>query len=117
MQKTFMERVAGFIVDKRYLFILIFIGLCIMSIFTSNSVRVDEDLTNYLPDDSETRQGLAIMEREFITYGDARVMVSNITYAKAEELFSVGRESFTPASLWRFLRIRSISRMRLHSLR
>ena len=86
MQKTFMERVAGFIVDKRYLFIILFVGLCIMSIFTSNSVRVDEDLTNYLPDDSETRQGLAIMEREFITYGDARVMVSNITYTKAEEL-------------------------------
>lgn len=92
MQKTFMERLAGFIVEKRYLFILIFIGLCIMSIFTSNSVRVDEDLTNYLPDDSETRQGLAIMEREFITYGDARVMVSNITYAKAEELASMLRE-------------------------
>ena len=92
MQKTFMERVASFIVDKRYLFLLIFVGLCIMSIFTSNSVRVDEDLTNYLPDDSETRQGLAIMEREFITYGDARVMVSNITYAKAEELASMLRE-------------------------
>ena len=92
MQKTFMERVASFIVDKRYLFLLIFVGLCIMSIFTSNSVRVDEDLTNYLPDDSETRQGLAIMEREFITYGDARVMVSNITYAKAEELAAMLRE-------------------------
>ena len=92
MQKTFMERVSSFIVDKRYLFILIFIGLCIMSIFTSNSVRVDEDLTNYLPDDSETRQGLAIMEREFITYGDARVMVSNITYAKAEEIASMLRD-------------------------
>ena len=92
MQKTFMERVSSFIVDKRYLLILIFIGLCIMSIFTSNSVRVDEDLTNYLPDDSETRQGLAIMEREFITYGDARVMVSNITYAKAEEIASMLRD-------------------------
>lgn len=91
MQKSFMERVAGFIVDKRYLFILIFIGLIVMSVFTSNSVRVDEDLTNYLPDDSETRQGLAIMEREFITYGDARVMVSNITYAKAEELAAMLR--------------------------
>ena len=86
MQKSFMERVAGFIIDKRYLFLLIFIGLCVMSIFTSGSVRVDEDLTDYLPDDSETRQGLSIMDREFVTYGDARVMVSNITYAKAEEI-------------------------------
>ncbi len=92
MQKSFMERVSGFIVEKRFLFILIFLALCIMSIFTSNSVHVDEDLTDYLPDDSETRQGLAIMEREFITYGDARVMVSNISYAKAEELADMLRD-------------------------
>lgn len=91
MQKSFMERVSEFIVEKRFLFILIFIGMCVLSIFTSNSVRVDEDLTNYLPDDSETRQGLAIMNREFITYGDARVMVSNITYAKAEEIAAMLR--------------------------
>lgn len=86
MKKPFMERVAAFIVDRRYLFVVLFVALCIFSIFTSNGVDVNEDLTDYLPDDSETRQGLQIMDREFITYGDARVMVSNITYAKAEEL-------------------------------
>lgn len=86
MKKPFMERVAAFIVDRRYLFVVLFVALCIFSIFTSNGVDVNEDLTDYLPDDSETRQGLQIMDREFITYGDARVMVSNVTYAKAEEL-------------------------------
>lgn len=86
MKKSFMERVAAFIVDRRYLFVVLFVALCIFSIFTSNGVDVNEDLTDYLPDDSETRQGLQIMDREFITYGDARVMVSNVTYAKAEEL-------------------------------
>ena len=86
MKKPFMERVSAFIVDRRYLFVVLFVALCIFSIFTSNGVDVNEDLTDYLPDDSETRQGLQIMDREFLTYGDARVMVSNITYAKAEEL-------------------------------
>ena len=86
MKKPFMERVAAFIVDRRYLFVVLFVALCIFSIFTSNGVDVNEDLTDYLPDDSETQQGLQIMDREFLTYGDARVMVSNITYAKAEEL-------------------------------
>ena len=86
MKKPFMERVAAFIVDRRYLLVVLFVALCIFSIFTSNGVDVNEDLTDYLPDDSETRQGLQIMDREFLTYGDARVMVSNITYAKAEEL-------------------------------
>ena len=85
-RKSFMERLAGFIVERRYLFMIIFAALCIMSIFTSAGVKVNEDLTDYLPDDSETRQGLAIMNREFVTYGTARVMVSNITYDKAEQL-------------------------------
>ena len=87
-----MERLAGFIVDKRYLFMVLFAVLCIMSIFTSAGVRVNEDLTDYLPDDSETRQGLAIMDREFVTYGNARVMVSNITYDKAEQLAEMLRQ-------------------------
>ena len=91
-RKTFMERLAEFIVDKRYLFMVIFAALCIMSIFTSAGVRVNEDLTDYLPDDSETRQGLTIMNREFVTYGNARVMVSNITYDKAEQLAEMLRQ-------------------------
>ncbi len=91
-RKSFMERLAGFIVDKRYLFLVLFAALCIMSIFTSAGVRVNEDLTDYLPDDSETRQGLAIMNREFVTYGSARVMVSNITYDKAEQLADMLRD-------------------------
>lgn len=86
MKKPFMERVATLIVDRRYLLVVLFLALCIFSIFTSNGVDVNEDLTDYLPDNAETRQGLQIMDREFITYGDARVMVSNITYDKAEEL-------------------------------
>lgn len=86
MKKPFMERMATLIVDRRYLIIILFAAMCVFSIFTSNGVDVNEDLTDYLPDDSETRQGMQIMDEQFVTYGTARVMVSNITYAKAEEL-------------------------------
>ncbi|MBQ9044535.1 MAG: MMPL family transporter [Oscillospiraceae bacterium] len=92
MKNTFMERVASFIVDRRYLFIVLFIAMCIFSIFTANSVHVDEDLTDYLPEEAETRQGLQIMDDEFITYGTARVMVSNVTYEQAEEIADVLRD-------------------------
>ena len=47
MKKTFMERVASFIVDRRYLFIVLFIAMSIFAIFTANSVHVDEDLTDW----------------------------------------------------------------------
>ena len=45
-----------------------------------------QDITSYLPADSETRQGLSIMDEQFMTYGSARIMVSNITWQDADAL-------------------------------
>ena len=42
----------------------------------------------YLPEDTETRQGLTVMNDNFVTYGTARVMVSNVTYETAENICS-----------------------------
>ena len=78
-----MEKLASFIVDRRNLFFLIYIFAILFSIFSIGWVQVENDITTYLPDDTETRQGLTIMNDNFITYGSARVMVSNIGYEKA----------------------------------
>ncbi len=43
-------------------------------------------MTDYLPDSTETRCGLTLMEDEFTTYATANVMVDNITYSDAEKL-------------------------------
>lgn len=86
MKKSFMERLAAFIVDKRRLFVVLFAVACVLSIFSASKTDVNNELTDYLPDSTQTRQGLEIMNSEFITYGDAKVMVSNVTLAQAEEL-------------------------------
>lgn len=83
---TFMYKVASFIVDKRNLFFFIFIVVSIFCLFSRNWVQVENDITKYLPETTETRQGLDIMNEEFTTFGTASVMVSNITYAEAEKL-------------------------------
>lgn len=44
------------------------------------------DLTDYLPESTETRQGLDIMDEQFTTFGSAKIMVTNITYEKALQL-------------------------------
>ena len=85
-QPNGMEKVATFIVDKRSLFFLLYIFALIFSVFAMGWVEVENDLTTYLPDDTETRQGLTVMNDNFVTLGSARVMVSNITYDTAEEL-------------------------------
>ena len=83
---SFMEKVATFIVDKRNLIFLLTIILLIFSVFSRNWVEVESDLTYYLPADSETKQALAIMDEQFVTYGTAEVMVANITPDQAAAL-------------------------------
>ena len=84
--QTFMERLAALIVDRRTIIFFIVIGLSLFSVFSRNWVKVCDDITAYLPADTETRQGLNIMESNFTTYGTAKIMVENITLIKAEDL-------------------------------
>ena len=81
-----MIRVATFIVDKRNLIFLLAVIMLIFSLISSSWVNVEQELTAFLPADSETRRGLDVMEEQFITYGTAQVMVDSITFSEAEEL-------------------------------
>lgn len=83
---SFMVKVATFIVDKRNLFFLIFGIAIIFSLVSSSWVKVENALSAYLPDSTETSKGLSRMENEFITYGSAKIMVTNITYETACEI-------------------------------
>ena len=81
-----MKKVAAFIVDRRNLFFLIYAVALVFSLFSRNWVEVENDITTYLPDDTETRQGLTVMNDNFVTYGSARVMLSNVTQERAQNI-------------------------------
>ena len=83
---SFMTRLATFIVDKRNLFFLLTVLMLIFSAFSRNWVQVESELAAYLPENSETRQALDIMEEQFTTLGTAQVMVANISQQQAEQL-------------------------------
>jgi len=82
----FFESLAAFIVDKRNLFFLLYVFALVFCVFSMNWVEVENDVTTYLPEDTETRQGIEAMNANFVTSGTARVMVSNITYGTALEI-------------------------------
>ena len=82
-----METIAQFIVDKRNLFFFIYIAAIIFSIFAMNWKQVETDVTVYLNEESETRQGLTTMNEYFAMFSSARVMISNVTYDEAELLY------------------------------
>ncbi len=85
-QPGLMERVATFIVDRRTLMFLLFIVLAIFSAFSRNWVKVCDDINQYLPDNTETRQGLTLMEQEFTTFATAKVMLANVTFEQAQTI-------------------------------
>lgn len=82
-----MYKVARFIVQKRKAFLLLFAVGIIYSIICIPKVSVNYDITKYLPEDTDTRRGLTIMEDEFSTYGTANVLIKNITYETAEGIY------------------------------
>lgn len=85
-RKNFMERMATFIVDKRHLFFLLYSFALIFCLFSMNWVEVENDVTSYLPEGTETRLGIEAMNANFEMFGTGRIMVSNVTYETAEEL-------------------------------
>ncbi len=78
--------ISKFVVDKKNLFFLIFILSLIFCVFGLSLTVVENDITAYLGEDTTTREGLEVMNEEFITYGSAQVMVSNVTYQTASEI-------------------------------
>ena len=83
---SLMMKIASFIVDKRMLFFLLYIIALIFSIFSRSWVNVENDISRYLSEVTETRRGMDLMDREFTTFGSARIMVANITFDDAQRL-------------------------------
>lgn len=83
---NFWLTLANFIVNKRKAFLVLFAIACVYCAFCMNKTTVNQDITKYLPADSETRIGLTLMDEQFVTYGNARIMVSNITWSDADAL-------------------------------
>ena len=86
-KNTPMVRIASFIVDKRNLIFLLVLIAIVFSLFSRGWVQVENDLTAYLPHGSATKEGLDVMEEQFITYGSAKIMVANISYEEAQSLY------------------------------
>lgn len=86
MKNDFVHKLALQVVERRSPVFLVVILGCVFTIFSSGWIEVENDLTQYLSQDSNTSQGLAVMEEQFLTYGSAEVMVANVTKAQADLL-------------------------------
>ena len=87
-----MKKVAGFIVDSRRVILLLFVVLMVYCVWGMSKVNIEYDITSYLPQETDTRKALEIMDKEFVTYGTAKIMIRNIPYAEAAELHAAGAD-------------------------
>ena len=60
-----MKKLANFMIDKRKIILLVFVILSVVCAIVSQNVKINDDITKYLPSSSETRIGMDKMEDEF----------------------------------------------------
>ena len=72
------------IVRQREKIMKIFLMLAVICAFCIPFIKVNYDLTAYLPDDMESKKAINIMEEEFGYPGTARIMIENVTPYEAQ---------------------------------
>lgn len=72
----FTKKLADFIVNSRWLLFGLFIALAIICVFLVPQVKVNYDMTKYLPNSSETKIALNVMQEEYGSIGTASVMIT-----------------------------------------
>ncbi len=71
---------------KRSLILIVFTIITMISVFLIFDVKTNYDMTIYLPKDSNTSQGLEILNEEFGTHTMIEVMVDDVTLAQGVEI-------------------------------
>lgn len=83
LENNILKKISRQIVDKRVIIMIAFLVACVYCALSISRVHVNNDITSFLPPDTDTRRGLTIMENEFTTYASANVMLANTTYERA----------------------------------
>lgn len=83
LENNILKKISRQIVDKRVIIMIAFLAACVYCALSISRVHVNNDITSFLPPETDTRRGLTIMENEFTTYASANVMLANTTYERA----------------------------------
>lgn len=81
-----LERFAEFIIQKRKMLMVLFGILTLVSVALIPGVRINYNLSSYLPKDMGTKRAMEVMKQEFSLSGMARVMVEDISIAEIADL-------------------------------
>jgi len=83
--ERFTTAVASYIIKFKYIIFALFAAAAVFCILSMGKVRVNSELTAFLPADSETRRGISVMNSEFTTYASATLMIEDISADEAKK--------------------------------
>lgn len=85
-KKKFLIKLGDFITNYKYFLLVLFLGLSIICFSNINNVDINDSIVSYLPVDTETKQGIEIMEEEFGSLNTIKLMISDVSFEEANSL-------------------------------
>ncbi|MDR2655137.1 MAG: MMPL family transporter [Oscillospiraceae bacterium] len=82
-----MKNIAGFIVEKRKIVLIVFILLALCCAWLAAKVPVNYKLSEYLPDDSQAKIGSGIMSEEFPAASSLNVMLKGLSDQEKTDIY------------------------------
>lgn len=86
-----MHKISDFLVKHCYTIFIVFLVITVICAFLSAKVKINKDIYSYMPADSETSQGLQIMDDEF-DYSATSSYEIMLKGVPAEEKFQIKEE-------------------------
>lgn len=84
--ENFLDKVGNFIIKGRKFILPVFIVIALVCAYLQTQVAINDDMTKYLPEDSETTIATEIMYDEFGKFETFKVMIVGIEESEIETL-------------------------------
>lgn len=81
--EKFKIKLGNFITKFRFVFLGIFLILFTIGVINLNNVKVNEKITDYLPNNTETKTGIKLMNKEFGELISVDLMINNVSEEEA----------------------------------
>jgi len=87
MENSLLKKMGEFITKFRYIILVLFLILFSFCLYNFNNVKVNNDITTYLPDNTETKYAIDLMNKEYGTFTSINLMVENVDSAYSREIY------------------------------
>lgn len=81
-----LKAFATFVVKFKWVFVAVFVALTILCVCLIPKIKVQYDLSSYLPDESDANRAMSLLKEEFDDKGMMYVMVKNLSKEEAVDV-------------------------------